>query len=93
MSRAGIVAAVAGLVAASALAFPDGVLAQGCAMCKTTLDGSTDPLVGAMNVSVLFMMAMPYLIVGSIGSWIYFASRRGGPESAPPESREPTESK
>ena len=93
MRRAAFTTALAALtVLAVLLASADGVLAQGCAMCKTTLDGVSDPLVEAMNVSVLFMMAMPYLIVGTIGSWIVFRSRRSGGDesSAASESREPT---
>ena len=64
--------------------------AHGCAMCKSTLEGANDPLVGALNTSVIFMMAMPYAIVGTIGSWIYFASRRGSAADAPPDGSEPT---
>ena len=56
-------------------------------MCKTTLDGSNDPLVGALNVSVLFMMAMPYAILGTVGGWIYFSSRR--PSGTAPSEPEP----
>jgi hypothetical protein len=60
--------------AVAVLAFvPADALAQGCAMCRTTLDGATDPLVGALNTSVLFMMAMPYVLVGSIGGWIFLS--------------------
>lgn len=89
MRRTTLLALVATAIVVVALGWADGVLAQGCAMCKTTLDGTSDPLVEALNVSVLFMMSMPYLIVGTIGSWIYFASRRGHDAAPPPESREP----
>jgi hypothetical protein len=67
-------AAIAG--AAAALVTPAYALAQGCAMCRTALSGADDPLVFAMNTSILFLMAMPYVIVGSVGGWIYFSSRR-----------------
>ena len=70
---AGIGLAV-GVVTASALV-PTAVLAQ-CAMCKTALDGPVDPLTEAFNVSSLFLMATPYTVVGTIGAWLYIASRR-----------------
>jgi hypothetical protein len=54
---------------------PAAVLAQ-CAMCKTALDGPPDPLTEAFNVSSLFLMATPYTVVGTVGLWIYRASRR-----------------
>jgi hypothetical protein len=65
---AGIGAMVAG--------WPAETLAQGCAMCKTALDNPTDPTAHAFNVSTLFLMAMPYTIVGTVGAWIYLTSRR-----------------
>jgi hypothetical protein len=83
--------AVGGLIVLAALvALPVVAAAQGCAMCKTTLEGSTDPLVGALNTSVLFMMAMPYAIVATIGSWIYFVSRRGSAAEVPTDGSEPS---
>jgi len=33
-------------------------------------------LTEAFNVSSLFLMATPYTVVGTIGAWIYIASRR-----------------
>lgn len=63
-------------IAAMACVVPHAALAQGCAMCKTALDGPVDPLTEAFNVSSLFLMATPYTVVGSVGAWIYFATRR-----------------
>jgi hypothetical protein len=63
------------LLALGALGIPAEAFAQGCAMCKTSL-GTDDPLAQAMNISVLFLMAMPYVVVGTVGGWIYLASRR-----------------
>ena len=68
--------AALGLVASAATSWPAQALAQGCAMCKTALEGQNDPLADAINVSVLFMMAMPYAIVGTVGAWIYWNARR-----------------
>ena len=88
--RRALAAVTSAAVGAVIVGLPALAAAQGCAMCKTTLDGSNDPLVGALNTSVLFMMAMPYAIVGTIGSWIYFASRRGSAADALPDGSEPT---
>ena len=33
-------------------------------------------LTEAFNVSSLFLMATPYTVVGTIGAWLYIASRR-----------------
>ena len=85
-----LAAVVTAVVAAVIVGLPALAAAQGCAMCKSTLEGVNDPLVSAMNTSVIFMMAMPYAIVGTIGSWIYFASRRGSAAADPPDGSEPT---
>jgi hypothetical protein len=74
--RALIVLAVAIVLATVDAFIPAGALAQGCAMCKTALDGPIDPLTEAFNVSSLFLMATPYTVVGTVGAWIYIASRR-----------------
>ena len=70
-------ASVLGLAVAAVLrGLPGRALAPGCAMCQTALDGQSDPLTYAIGVSVLFMMAMPYAIVGTVGVWIYWSARR-----------------
>lgn len=46
-----------------------------CAVCLTGASGN-DPLADAFNWSVLFLMAMPYTVLGSIGAWLYCAYRR-----------------
>jgi len=74
--RIGTLIALAVAILAAAAFVPSAVLAQGCAMCKTALDGPVDPLTEAFNVSSLFLMATPYTVVGTIGAWIYIASRR-----------------
>ena len=67
-----------GLVVAALLAIvPADALAQGCAMCKTALDGPMDPTTEAFNVSSLFLMATPYTVVGTVGVWLYLNARRG----------------
>ena len=55
---------------------PD-ILAQGCAMCGTV--GTTDALAaGAFNWSILFMVAIPYILFGSIAGWIVYKHRAYG---------------
>ena len=55
---------------------PD-ILAQGCAMCGTV--GTTDALAaGAFNWSILFMVAIPYILFGSIAGWVVYKHRACG---------------
>ena len=70
-------AVVVALAAAIALR-PAALFAQGCAMCRTALGGPNDPLGVGMNTSILFMMAMPFVMVGSVGAWITYMYWRGG---------------
>jgi hypothetical protein len=53
------------------------LLAQGCAMCKTALGGPEDPLARGLNVSILFLLSMPFLLVGTVGAWLWYLFRRG----------------
>jgi hypothetical protein len=48
--------------------------AQGCAMCGSAL--SEDPLGRAISWSILFMMAVPYTVIGAAGAWLYYMHRR-----------------
>jgi hypothetical protein len=68
---------VLGLVAA-VLVFP--VIAEACAVCLTAA-GQNDPLVNAFNWSILFLMAMPYAVLGSIGGWLFYVHRRAARKS------------
>lgn len=63
---------------AVAVCAPVGALAQGCAMCRTLIGGPGDPLGYGMNTSILFMMAMPFVLTGSVGAWIAYMYWRGG---------------
>jgi hypothetical protein len=53
--------------------------AQGCAMCGNSL-GPDDPLTGAINTSVVFLLLMPYTILAGVGGWLYFRYRQRGPQ-------------
>ncbi len=54
-------------------------VATACPTCKSSL-AENDPALGAMAAgyfySILFMMAMPFVLLGSFGSYAYFAVRR-----------------
>jgi hypothetical protein len=57
------------------LAAPEAV-AQGCAMCGTAVSSSKDPLAKGMFISILIMLAVPNLLLASIGGWLYYMYRR-----------------
>ena len=77
--RALVVMCIGLVVAALLSILPADALAQGCAMCKTALDGPMDPTTEAFNVSSLFLMATPYTVVGTLGLWMYLSARRADP--------------
>ena len=52
-----------------------GAAAQSCAMCGSAF-GADDPIGRAFSWSILFLMAAPYTVVGSIGLWLFFNYRR-----------------
>ena len=45
-------------------------------MCKAALGGPEDPLAAGFNVSILFLMSMPFVLVGSVGAWFGYMYRR-----------------
>ena len=49
--------------------------AQSCAMCGAAF-GADDPVGRAFSWSILFLMAAPYTVVGSIGLWLFLTYRR-----------------
>jgi len=51
------------------------VLAQGCAMCGGAL-AADDTLGRAFNWSILFLMAAPYTIAGTVMGWLFYTHRR-----------------
>jgi len=50
-------------------------LAQSCAMCGNSF-GQNDPVQRAFSWSILFLMATPYTIVGSVAAFLFIAYRR-----------------
>jgi hypothetical protein len=57
-----------------------------CAVCVT---GAGDPTADAFNWSVLFLMAMPYLVVGSIAGGLFYTYRRTARKREPAQTAEP----
>ena len=49
-------------------------VALACSVCVTA--AANDPTTDAYNSSVLFLMATPYLVVGSVAGWLVYAYRR-----------------
>jgi hypothetical protein len=61
-------------------------LAHACAVCWT---GDGDPTADAFNWSVLFLMATPYTVVGSIAGWLFYKYRRAAAKPTEEAAREP----
>jgi hypothetical protein len=68
------------------LAAPAKRAAFACPVCIDALGG---PGADAFGWSVLFLMAMPYLVVGSVGVWLYSAYRRRQSAARPRLQRVP----
>jgi uncharacterized membrane protein len=59
--------------------------AVACPMCKAALgshDGSHGDLVGGFFWSILFMLSMPFLIFGSLSTYMYLLVRRARREQS-----------
>ena len=76
MVRRIVVVTAAAACAIVALSGPD-ALAQGCAMCRTAVEGQNDPLTRGISLSVIFMVSMPFAIFTTIAGWLYISHRRG----------------
>jgi hypothetical protein len=61
-------------------------IAHACAVCIT---GAGDPSADAFNWSVLFLMATPYLVVGSIGGYLFYTYHRAARRKAQTETAQP----
>ena len=72
-----LLAAVAAVLSYSA--------AHACAVCVG--GGADDPLTDAFNWSVLFLMAMPYSVLGSIGAFLFYSYRRSAKQANDPSAR------
>lgn len=73
------------VLAVGLLASPMGALA-----CSVCLGGSPDdPVTNAYNWSILFLMATPYAVIGSVGGWLFFSHRRSSGKDGQPADQEP----
>jgi hypothetical protein len=52
-------------------------IAHGCPMCEAAIEGAKDQLGRGLNVSIAFLMSMPFVLVGSVGAWLFYMKRRG----------------
>jgi hypothetical protein len=59
---------------------------RACSVCFT---GTSDSVTDGFNASVLFLMATPYLVVGSIAGGLIFAYRRALKNREKVETAEP----
>jgi hypothetical protein len=57
--------------------------------CSVCITGANDSTADAFNWSVLFLMATPYLVVGSIAGGLFFAYRRAVTKGEQAETSEP----
>jgi hypothetical protein len=64
---------ITSLLSGAAALMADPFALHACSVCIT---GASDPTADAFNWSVLFLMATPYLVVGSIAVGLLFAYRR-----------------
>ena len=66
--------------------FGSQVITHACSVCLT---GANDPTADAFNASVLFLMATPYAVVGSIGGGLFYAYRRKLAKPEPEQIEQP----
>lgn len=60
--------------------------AEACAVCLTGASGG-DRVADAYTWSVLFLMGMPYTILGSVAGWIFYAHRRAAKKRSAARSK------
>jgi hypothetical protein len=53
-----------------------------CAMCRTALEQNGGQIAAGFNHGILFLLGMPYLVIGLIGaSWLWKRRRLTGEEA------------
>jgi hypothetical protein len=75
-----------GLIGALALLVYLPAAANACSVCWAGDGGPTD---NAFNWSVLFLMAAPYTVVGSIAAWLFCIYRRSAVKRPENETEQP----
>lgn len=63
-----------------------GAVAEACPMCKTALGSGADRHINAWGASIVFMLSMPFLLVGSFSIYMYILVRRTRAEQAAKQS-------
>ena len=70
------------LVIFSVLVFKHEAQAQGCPMCKKSLESSqadgSKPIGRGINMAILYLLAMPFAAIGTIGGVYYFKAKQAG---------------
>ena len=61
--------------------------AHACAVCVAG-GGADDPLTDAFNWSVLFLMAMPYSVIGSVAGFLFYSHWRAAKKAGGKTQRE-----
>jgi hypothetical protein len=75
-----------GISAALTMLAANPSIVRACAVCVT---GTNDAVSDAFNWSVLFLMATPYLVVGSIAGTLFYAYRQAASQTEPREPEQP----
>jgi hypothetical protein len=57
--------------------------------CSVCWGGDTGPIADAFNWSVLFLMAAPYTVMGSMAGWLFYRYRRATAKQETNEAGEP----
>ena len=66
-------ARAAALAVGLSLAAP--VTAVACPLCASAIEN--DPVAAAFNSTTIFMIVVPFVLIGSIGGWILYRYMRG----------------
>jgi heme/copper-type cytochrome/quinol oxidase subunit 2 len=74
------------LVSVSTALIYSPAIANACAVCWA---GDGGPIEEAFNWSVLFLMATPYAVVGSIAGWLFYSYRRAVAKRETNEATQP----
>ena len=77
---------VFGLLSFWTACFQIPAVAHACSVCWA---GDTGPTADAFNWSILFLMAAPYSVLGSIAGWLFYTSRRSAATREKSEAVEP----
>jgi heme/copper-type cytochrome/quinol oxidase subunit 2 len=59
--------------------------------CSVCLTDANDPTADAFNWSVIFLMATPYTVVGSIAGWLVYTYRRSAAKQEKQQQNEAAE--